>query len=285
MHCKSVLMGTAVAAFATFATATASFAGSVTQPGETVGEALGAPLPEGVYFVNTGSIGRRAGSESGVNIPVLAWSTPLQIGGGRIALLAAAPELYVGGKSSHSSGWYNPFLAGMISFDLGGGLGVSYLAGAYIGINGGDFGSGFNQHTFRQDIHVSYARDGWTAAANLIYGIVGDNRTTKAGNPDYFNYDLSLTKAIDKWELGVVAFGSTDVNAPSGTKKQSQFAVGGLVGYNFGPVITQVYVTRDIAQSNYGGYETRAWLRLIVPLGNPFGKAPAPAPVKAVVKK
>ena len=28
-------------------------AGSVTQPGETIGLAAGAPLPEGVYFVNT----------------------------------------------------------------------------------------------------------------------------------------------------------------------------------------------------------------------------------------
>jgi hypothetical protein len=30
-----------------------AFAGSVTQPGETVGVPAGAPLPEGVYFANT----------------------------------------------------------------------------------------------------------------------------------------------------------------------------------------------------------------------------------------
>ena len=38
----------------------AAYAGSITQPGETAGLALGAPLPEGVYFENTGSYGRPA---------------------------------------------------------------------------------------------------------------------------------------------------------------------------------------------------------------------------------
>lgn len=66
-----------------------------------------------------------------------------------------------------------------------------------------------------------------------------------------------------------------------GVYKQSQFALGGLVGYNFGPVIAQVYVTRDIAQSNYTGYDTRLWTRLIVPLWNPD----APVARKPLVTK
>src|SRR5689334_7684849 len=36
-----------------------ALAGSVTQPGETVGVAAGAPLPPGFYFVNTGDWGCR----------------------------------------------------------------------------------------------------------------------------------------------------------------------------------------------------------------------------------
>ena len=39
----------------------AAYAGSITQPGETAGIALGAPLPEGVYFENTGSWGTARG--------------------------------------------------------------------------------------------------------------------------------------------------------------------------------------------------------------------------------
>ena len=61
-------------------TAASALAGSVTQPGETVGLAVGAPLPQGLYFVNTGDWGRRsdpADVSVGVDIPVLAWSTPV----------------------------------------------------------------------------------------------------------------------------------------------------------------------------------------------------------------
>ena len=242
-------------------------AGSVTQPGETVGAALGAPLPVGVYGVDTGSIGQRGNTSEGVNIPVLLWSTPLAVGGVRFEVIAAAPELYVGNHSakSFSAGMYVPFLGGILAYDFGNGLGISYLAGGYLGINGGDFGNAFDYNTFRQDIHVTYGVAGWNANANLIYGITGKNQATHASNPDYFNYDLSLTKTLGKWEIGPVAFGSTDVSAPKGTKAQSQFAIGGLVGYNFGPVVVQTYLTRDVAQNNYGQSDTRAWLRLVVP--------------------
>ncbi|MGA7334383.1 MAG: transporter, partial [Pseudolabrys sp.] len=75
----------AAASVLSFCTAASALAGSVTQPGETVGLASGAPLPEGLYFVNTGDWGNRtgnpAGTSLGVDIPVLAWSTPWTIFG------------------------------------------------------------------------------------------------------------------------------------------------------------------------------------------------------------
>ena len=78
----------------------AAYAGSITQPGETVGYALGAPLPEGVYFATTGSYGsfRNIGDSSDalVNIPVIAWSTPWEFFNGRIEAYVAAPEVAVG---------------------------------------------------------------------------------------------------------------------------------------------------------------------------------------------
>jgi len=245
-------------------------AGSVTQPGETVGVGLGNPLPEGFYFGDTFSVGDRKNNNEGVNIPLILWSTPLVIAGGHIEALVAAPELWLGNNGNHGTGgmfdagMYNPFAAAMIAWNFGN-IGASYLAGVYFGIKGGDFGNAFDQDTFRQDVHLSYANQGWSANANLIYGIVGKNDATKAANPDYFNYDLSVTKAVGKWELGPVAFGSTDTNSPKGAAAQSQFAVGGLVGYNFGPVITQFYVTQDVSESNYGGKDTRGWMRAIVP--------------------
>jgi hypothetical protein len=48
-----------------------------------------------------------------------------------------------------------------------------------------------------------------------------------------------------------------------------QFALGGLVGYNFGPISTRIKLTRDVYQTNYFGYETRLWANIIFPLWNP----------------
>jgi len=265
---KTVMASAAISAMTLCAGAGLAYAGSVTQPGETVGAGLGAPLPEGVYGVDTGSIGYRNNTNEGVNIPVILWSTPLALGGVRIETIAALPELYVGNHqtNSFSAGMYMPFVGLIGAYDFGNGFGASYLAGTYVPVSGGDFGNAFDYWTFRQDIHLTYATNGWTANANLIYGIAGDNQATHTANPGYFNYDLSLTKTLGKWEVGPVAFGSTDVASPAHHATQSQFAIGGLVGYNFGPVIVQTYITTDVAESNYGARETRGWIRLIVPL-------------------
>jgi hypothetical protein len=45
--------------------------------------------------------------------------------------------------------------------------------------------------------------------------------------------------------------------------------MGGLVGYWFGPVILQMYVTTEVYENNYGGKDTRLWSRLVIPLGKP----------------
>jgi hypothetical protein len=89
----------------------------------------------------------------------------------------------------------------------------------------------------------------------------------KGCNPNFLNVDLTATKKFGKWELGPVGFYSTDLNSPlEGYQKQSQFALGGLVGYNFGPVIMQAYLTTDVYERNYGGHDTRFWTRVVIPL-------------------
>ncbi len=95
---NSKLMKLAAAGVLSCCIATSALAGSVTQPGETVGLAVGAPLPQGLYFVNTGDWGNRSGVDTslGVDIPVLAWSTPWTIFGGRVQFLIAGPVVEVG---------------------------------------------------------------------------------------------------------------------------------------------------------------------------------------------
>jgi hypothetical protein len=267
-----------------------AFAGSVTQPGETIGIAAGAPLPPGFYFVNTADYGCRNSSPNnicvGVDIPVIAWSTPWQILNGRLQFLVATPVAEVGTQDSgYVSGVYNPYLAGQIAWDLGNGFNFSYALGAYFGVK---TDVGFDSTSLNQRFALSYIRDGWSATANVIWGIQLDDGVTSTVNPDFLNVDFTLTKTIGKWELGPVAYYSTDLNEPfAGYGKQQQVSVGGIVGYNFGPIITQVYVTTNVWEENYGGKDTRVWGRIIVPLGNPFQTAAVapPYPTKAPILK
>jgi hypothetical protein len=82
--------------------------------------------------------------------------------------------------------------------------------------------------------------------------------------------DLTATKRFGRWEIGAVGFGSTDLNRPIPTYlKQSQFALGGLIGYDFGPLSMQAYVTTDVVENNYGGRDTRGWWACDSPAGKP----------------
>ena len=135
---NSNLMKWAAAGALSCCIATSALAGSVTQPGETVGLASGAPLPQGLYFVNTGDWGRRSGVDVsvGVDIPVIAWSTPWTIFGGRVQFLIAGPVVEVGvHNTTYLRGVYNPLVSGQLAWDLGNNWGFSYLLGAYISVN------------------------------------------------------------------------------------------------------------------------------------------------------
>ncbi len=295
MKMKSQLVGAGLAAFGALSLCAgggAAVAGSVTYPGETAGLALGAPLPEGLYFVDTGSYtSDRAiayNSDLFVNIPVIAWSTPWTFLGGRIEAYAAVPSLsltasnYCGpGCDVSVSGIYNPALLVGEAWDLGNHWGLSVFVGGYAPIS-----NSIEQNfwTFNVRPALSYTGDDWDLTAHAIIGITGNNQGWNAGatfnpftgvlftptglhtNPDYINVDLTATKKFDKWEIGAVAFGSSDLSGLSTNfapayGRQSQIAVGGLIGYNFGPLDLQAYVTRDVYTHNYVNFFGQRVLR------------------------
>ena len=258
-------------------TAVSALAGSVTEPGETVGLPVGAPLSPGLYFLDTLNWGVRSTNPNtalGVNIPVLAWSTPWTFLGARVQFVVATPEAEEGvNHTTYFDGFFNPFFGGQLAWDLGGGFGFSYLIGGYAGVH---TPVSFDTASLNQRVALSYTANGWNLTANAIWGIQGQ-AVTATLNPDFVNLDLTATKKLGQWELGAVGFFSSDVSSPIPSyQRQSQFALGGLVGYDFGPVILQAYLTRDVAESNYGGFDTRAWGRIIIPFGDPFA-TPAPA--------
>src|SRR4029453_7923669 len=87
----------AVAGFLFLLTATSALAGSVTQPGDTMGSPSGAPIPPGVYVANQlnwGCSNTTPRTCFATEIPLFAWSTPGKILGGQLAF-AAAPTTWV----------------------------------------------------------------------------------------------------------------------------------------------------------------------------------------------
>ena len=75
--------------------------------------------------------------------------------------------------------------------------------------------------------------------------------TFKGCNPDFINVDLTATKKFGKWQFGPVAYAAADLTSPIASyPKQTQGAIGGLFGYDFGPVTLQAYVTTNVFERN-----------------------------------
>jgi hypothetical protein len=283
-----------------------ALAGSTLLPGISTGLALGAPLPEGVYDISIGTWGSRnigdiapglGALDVGAIAPAwLIWSTPWEILGGRIMLDVVTPvaqasnphQLFNHGTSSNIAGWGSPLLDAMLKWNFGNGWNFGIQEGVYLPVSNELATNGVaasrNFATFQQVVAVSYLKDGWNLTATGIYGTgataggINAISTVSAASwgPQWVNLDLTALHSFGKWEAGVVAFGSWDVSTPVyGYARQSQFALGPLVGYNFGPLTIQLKYTRTVSQANYGGFENRGWVTAIIPLWNP------PAPVVA----
>lgn len=271
-------------------TSTIAHAQTTTVPGEQVGLAVGAPLPEGVYAINTFTYRRTDGqndADTAVNIPVLVWSTPLVVAGGRFELALAPPTVFV--FSRNPAGVANKdisinvgtFIGGIWAFDLGGNFGVSLLGGVYLNELDGDRGSyfsGFNpatgrpigtpilpqlsSNTYRFGIAGSYTGDGWNITANLTANFY--DSPGRFGGPvgaaigpirlsDALNLDLTATKTFGNFEIGAVGYGTYnfDISQFSAAyNNRGRFALGGLVGYDFKIFKVQAYVARDVVTGN-----------------------------------
>jgi hypothetical protein len=260
---------------------------------------LGAPLPQGAYFIDEAYYLDRSGPtlapglrsiEGAVNIPVVAWSTPVDLLGGHLEVIAFTPELGVdlfpssGAAGSAYRAFYNP--AGLIgeAWNLGNGFSISEFVGGFAPVNTdiGALGLGGYFWTFADLVGLAYnGPDGWTANANFVYAHSFNNIASGIQTQaDTADVDFAVVKHIDKWQLGLVGSASTDVGNSYGNDwgahPFNQVSLGALVGYAFGPVSTEVFATRTVEARNQvgGGYDTRVWGRIIIPLWNP----PTPAP-------
>ncbi|MFE1601028.1 transporter [Methylobacterium sp. ID0610] len=314
-------------------TATASYAQTTTIPGEQVGLAVGAPLPEGVYAIDTFTFQRAdqpGSADTSFNVPVLVWSTPWKVLGARFEGVVAAPTVWsfsrTGGRDISAN--VGTFVGGIFAWDLGNNVGVSYLAGVYLNeLNAGRFGGAqiLASNTYRQGFAISYTGEGWNLTANLTYNFYDvparfDGRNGIAAfygaqvPSDALNLDLTATKKFGNFEIGAIGYGTTNLRnrAPFAFSSASfptgcigvgncgtvgpsgggRFALGGLVGYDFGKFSVQAYVARDVVNSvNYvtpagrvrENDRTEGWFRVVAPLYT-VAAAPAPEPAPIIRK-
>lgn len=281
-------MSAATAAVLGFcAMSSAAYAGSALFPGITAGIPLGAAPPEGLYAIQLPSYGYRDTSP-GQNVAVLVpawiiWSTPWTLAGGHVLFDVASPMANVNAHGViNRGGFVSPLIDAQIKWDLGGGFFGGFQAGVWLPVQTdlNSLGTAHDFASFQAIGALSYLKDGWDLSGTLVFGTGrSGSATSLAGTygPDWGNIDLTATRKFGKFEAGLVGFASADLDAPNpGYAKQSQIALGGLVGYDFGPLNLQFKLTRDVMQANYGGYETRFWTNVTIPL---WVAAPRPSVV------
>jgi hypothetical protein len=171
----------------------------------------------------------------------------------------------------------------------------------YIGTPNPDYWS------FEPTWAISYIDKNWVASANMTYffntasrGVCCGLAGTPFGNGylsgQEFYLDLTALYKFGKWEVGPVAswVAQTTTDSPGGgfsctamalasggaanCGKEDRVRVGGLVGYDFGLVDFQVWVTDDVYCNSVAGCGIGVWSRLGFKIWGP--EAPAPIVAK-----
>jgi hypothetical protein len=141
------------------------------------------------------------------------------------------------------------------------GLGI-YVPTGNISGPAGLSGEGVPWYTFQPELIVSYLKDNWNLTANIFEEFHTKSTVTGYTSGDVLHAEFRATKTIDKWTIGPVAyyFGQVSDDKSSSfygnlinTNKYNEWAVGGLVGYNFGPVDLNVWATKEFNPNPSGG--------------------------------
>jgi hypothetical protein len=200
-----------------------------------------------------------------------------------------SPQSLIPGQIDMFSGVHNTYIApvelswklGATGFLVKAGLGMFIPDGTVQGVTGpnvpGVTGlssngfANFGNHywTFQPEVIFSYLGQGLNLSA-AIYGEFNTaNQQDNYTQGNIFHADFTATKTFGKWTLGPVAYYVAQVSddkCPIGvctalhplgiignTQRYQQFAVGGLVEYNFGPASLSVWATQDVIAKASGG--------------------------------
>jgi hypothetical protein len=140
-------------------------------------------------------------------------------------------------------------------------------------------------YTFAPRLGITWLYAGWNISADFIYSIYTKDTDTNYQSGNQLFGDYTCTYTFGRWSLGVGAEStmqlqndkfallnpmtgrSTGYKSQPNTKYEN-YAVGPLLGYNFGPCSLMFIYNFAVSTKNDVGGDFFA-LRLVVPLGNP----------------
>ena len=256
-----------------------------TKPGAFIGSSAGVP-PPGIYMFNqvftyqanlTGpgtvnALGNGPGQHTGVQAAVDVQGFLFVPGwtflGATYDAVFVQPFVMqsVGSPvNAQAAGMFNSYIVPVeLSWKLGAsgfavktGLGIYLADGTSTGANG--LGNVANPYyTFQPELILSYLKDGWNLSVAMYDEINTANQVTHYTTGNIFHADFTATKTIGKWTFGPVAYyvgQITDDSCNAGcigsvlnnVQRYNIWAVGGLVGYDFGPASLSVWATQEVS--------------------------------------
>jgi hypothetical protein len=223
---------------------------------------LGAPHNNG--FPNQTHVGVAAGVVGFLINP--GWS----IFGGRYTAVIAQPVIMQQISppvNVADGGLHNTFfIPGQLSWNLGNGFYAQVGLGMYApdGTISGPKGInnvGAPYWTFQPQVALSYAKDGWNLTANMYQEFNTKNTVSGYTSGDIFHTDFTATKKFGRWSFGPVAYLTDQVSSDTSSAaynfvnggRFSDFAVGALVAYDFGPATLSLVGTDEVYAHTSGG--------------------------------
>jgi hypothetical protein len=180
----------------------------------------------------------------------------------------------VGFEGISFAGIHNAFIQPLrLQWDLGNNFYMQTGAGVYVPtgtIQGplGNSNAGADYFTIQPHLVFSYVDNDYTLTSYFYYEYNLKNERSGYMSGGLFHADLAATRKFDKWTIGPVAYYIGQVTSDRSSAKVDAllsaaipvaggihgfnagkfetFAVGGLVGYNFGPASLLVSATSDV---------------------------------------
>lgn len=263
----------------------AGYIGSAQKPGLMLGLSAATP-PPGLYMFN--QVLNYSGALTGPGAPsVRGERTPIDVAGAAIGLVWVPGWTVLGATydamivqpmmrieagapfNTRPVGMHNTFVApiglswrlGESGFHVKAGFGVWIPTGTTGGQNGlGNIGAPW--WTFQPSLAVSYLKDGWNLTANVFHEINTASTVTGYTSGNVLHAEFTATKTLGNWTFGPVAYYAGQVTNDRSSafyggainlNRYDIWAVGAMVGYNFGPASLNLWVTKELSVRTSGG--------------------------------